>query len=246
MENYKELLKKLNKDRIPAHVAIIMDGNGRWARKHGKKRIFGHKKGVETVRKIVEVSAEAGVKYLTIYAFSTENWRRSKNEVNYLMKLILDSLLKEIDELIKNNVVIRFIGTEEKLPGNYNKKVYETCKLSWQNTGLNLNVAMNYGGRREILEAVKKISQKVKDGKISVDDINEEMIANHLYTAGMPDPDLVIRTSGELRLSNYLIWQTAYSEFWFTDILWPDFTKADFITALLDYQSRERRFGARK
>ena len=246
MENYKELLKKLNKDRIPAHVAIIMDGNGRWARKHGKKRIFGHKKGVETVRKIVEVSAEAGVKYLTIYAFSTENWRRSKNEVNYLLKLILDSLLKEIDELIKNNVVIRFIGTEEKLPGNYNKKVYETCKLSWQNTGLNLNVAMNYGGRREILEAVKKISQKVKDGKISVDDINEEMIANHLYTAGMPDPDLVIRTSGELRLSNYLIWQTAYSEFWFTDILWPDFTKADFITALLDYQSRERRFGARK
>ena len=246
MENYKELLKKLNKDRIPAHVAIIMDGNGRWARKHGKKRIFGHKKGGETVRKIVEVSAEAGVKYLTIYAFSTENWRRSKNEVNYLLKLILDSLLKEIDELIKNNVVIRFIGTEEKLPGNYNKKVYETCKLSWQNTGLNLNVAMNYGGRREILEAVKKISQKVKDGKISVDDINEEMIANHLYTAGMPDPDLVIRTSGELRLSNYLIWQTAYSEFWFTDILWPDFTKADFITALLDYQSRERRFGARK
>ncbi len=246
MENYKELLKKLNKDRIPAHVAIIMDGNGRWARKHGKKRIFGHKKGVETVRKIVEVSAEAGVKYLTIYAFSTENWRRSKNEVNYLLKLILDSLLKEIDELIKNNVVIRFIGTEEKLPGNYNKKVYETCKLSWQNTGLNLNVAMNYGGRREILEAVKKISQKVKDGKISVDDINEEMIANHLYTAGMPDPDLVIRTSGELRLSNYLIWQTAYSEFWFTDILWPDFTKTDFITALLDYQSRERRFGARK
>ncbi len=246
MEKYRELMQELKKDRVPKHVAIIMDGNGRWARKHHKKRIFGHKKGVETVRKIVEVSAEVGIKYLTIYAFSTENWRRSKNEVNYLLKLILDSLLKEIDELIKNNVVIRFIGTREKLPGDYNKKVYETCKLSWNNTGLNLNVAMNYGGRREIIDAVKKIISDVKAGKIEEDDINEDLFSDYLYTAGMPDPDLVIRTSGELRLSNYLVWQTAYSEFWFTDILWPDFTKADFVRAILDYQSRERRFGARK
>ncbi len=244
--NYKDLIKKINPERIPKHVAIIMDGNGRWAKKHGKKRIFGHKKGVETVRKIVEVSAEIGIKYLTIYAFSTENWRRSKNEVNYLLKLILDSLLKEIEELIKNNVVIRFIGTEEKLPGNYNKKVNETCKLSWHNNGLNLNVAMNYGGRKEILDAIKKLFNDVQNNKIKLDDLDEKLFSDYLYTAGMPDPDLVIRTSGELRLSNYLIWQTAYSEFWFTDVLWPDFTKADFINAILDYQSRERRFGARK
>ena len=244
--SYKELIKNIDFNRMPKHIAIIMDGNGRWAKQHNQKRVFGHKKGVETVRQIVEASGEIGLDYLTIYAFSTENWRRSKDEVNYLLKLILDSLLKEIDELIKNNVVIRFIGTEEKLPGNYNQKVYETCKKSWNNTGLNLNVAMNYGGRREIIEAIKKIGAEIKSGQLDVDEISEKMFSNYLYTANMPDPDLLIRTSGELGLSDYLVWQTAYSEFWFTDKLWPDFSKEDYINAILDYQARNRRFGARK
>jgi len=230
---------------MPEHIAIIMDGNGRWAELNNTKRLNGHKKGVEIVRNIVETSVEIGLKYLTIYAFSTENWRRSKTEVNYLLKLIMDSLVKEIDDLNRNNVNIRFVGSRKELSASYNKKVMETCSKSWDNTGLHLNVAMNYGGRREILDAFLQIYEELQENKIDLQDLNDDLMNNYLYTAGMPDPDLMIRTSGEIRSSNFLVWQTAYSEFWFTDTLWPDFSRKEFIQAILDYQKRNRRFGAR-
>ncbi len=243
--NYKELIKKIDKLKIPKHIAIIMDGNGRWARIHKTRRLNGHKKGVEAVRRIVETSTEIGLQYLTIYAFSTENWRRSRTEVNYLLKLIMDSLIREIEELNSNNVNIRFIGSEKELSQSYNKKVVEVCRKSWNNTGLHLNVAMNYGGRREIIEAFQKIISDVQAGKIDKSKIDDKIVSNYLYTTSIPDPDFVIRTSGEKRLSNFLIWQSAYSEFWFTDTLWPDFSREEFIRAILDFQNRERRFGAR-
>lgn len=244
--DYKLLIPKIDKDKMPNHIAIIMDGNGRWAKKHKMQRVNGHKAGVRVVREIVETAREINLKYLTVYAFSTENWGRSKMEVNYLLKLILDSLIGEIDDLVKNGVNIRFIGTEEHLPPGYDVKVEENCRRSWHNNDLYLNVAMNYGGRRELIEAVQAISVKVKDGELKPEDINEQVISNHLYTAGMPDPDLVIRTSGEIRLSNYLIWQSTYSEFWFTETLWPDFSRAEFIQSVLDFQERKRRFGKRE
>jgi len=222
-----------------------MDGNGRWARRHKTKRINGHREGVKSVRDIVEISVEIGLQYLTIYAFSTENWRRSKTEVNYLLKLIMDSLVREINELNKNNVVIRFIGSKKNLSQDYNKKVIETCKKSWNNTGLHLNVAMNYGGRQEIIDAVNEIIVDMKAGKIESGEITENLINQYLYTDGMPDPDLIIRTSGEMRLSNFLVWQSVYSELWVTETLWPDFHREEFLRAILDYQKRERRFGAR-
>jgi len=242
---YKKLIEKIDKDRLHRHIAIIMDGNGRWAKLHNTKRINGHKKGVEAVSNIVEASIDIGIEYLTVYAFSTENWKRSKTEVNYLLKLIMDSLIKEIDRLNKNNVSIRFFGSKEELSSNYNRKVIETCKKSWKNTGLHFNVAMNYGGRREIIDAFQNIYSDIKAKKLSSNDINNETIGKYLYTAGIPDPDLMIRTSGEIRLSNFLVWQTAYSEFWFTDTLWPDFSKIEYAEAILDYQNRNRRFGAR-
>jgi len=242
---YKKLITQLDKERMPEHIAIIMDGNGRWAELNNTKRLNGHKKGVEIVRNIVETSVEIGLKYLTIYAFSTENWRRSKTEVNYLLKLIMDSLVKEIDDLNRNNVNIRFVGSRKELSASYNKKVMETCSKSWDNTGLHLNVAMNYGGRREILDAFLQIYEELQENKIDLQDLNDDLMNNYLYTAGMPDPDLMIRTSGEIRSSNFLVWQTAYSEFWFTDTLWPDFSRKEFIQAILDYQKRNRRFGAR-
>ncbi|MCD4796270.1 MAG: isoprenyl transferase [Candidatus Cloacimonetes bacterium] len=243
--NYKDLIAKLDKSQMPRHIAIIMDGNGRWAKLHKTKRVFGHKKGVEAVRRIVETAVEAKLEYLTIYAFSTENWTRSKAEVNYLLKLIMDSLINEINELIKNNVNIRFLGSEKDLSEQYNKKVLQNCKKSWNNTGLHLNVAMNYGGRRELLEAFNKILQDIKPGEMADQKIDENMLKNYLYTANMPDPDMIIRTSGEKRLSNFLIWQSAYSELWFTKTLWPDFSREEFIQAILDFQKRKRRFGAR-
>ena len=242
--NYKEMIAKLDKSKMPRHIAIIMDGNGRWAKKHKTKRINGHKEGVKAVRRIVETAVEAGAEYLTIYAFSTENWRRSKTEVSYLLKLIMDSLVKEINELIKNNVNIRFIGSREKLEESYNKRVMETCKKSWKNTGLHLNVAMNYGGRKELLDAFSSILADVRSSKLDTE-ITEKIVSDYLYTAGMPEVDLVIRTSGEERLSNFLIWQSAYAEFWFTQTLWPDFSREEFIQAMLDFQQRKRRFGER-
>jgi len=243
--SYKELITQLDKEKMPRHIAIIMDGNGRWARRHKTKRINGHREGVKSVRDIVEISVEIGLQYLTIYAFSTENWRRSKTEVNYLLKLIMDSLVREINELNKNNVVIRFIGSKKNLSQDYNKKVIETCKKSWNNTGLHLNVAMNYGGRQEIIDAVNEIIVDMKAGKIESGEITENLINQYLYTDGMPDPDLIIRTSGEMRLSNFLVWQSVYSELWVTETLWPDFHREEFLRAILDYQKRERRFGAR-
>ncbi|MFC1888084.1 isoprenyl transferase [Candidatus Cloacimonadota bacterium] len=243
--SYKDLLLKLEKKKMPNHIAIIMDGNGRWADLHNTKRVNGHKKGVETVRKIVETSVEIGLQYLTIYAFSTENWRRSKSEVSYLLKLILDSLVKEIDELNSNNVNIRFIGSPKEMSATYNRKVIETCRKSWDNTGLHLNVAMNYGGRREIIDAFQLIHHDIKEKKLQLDEVDDELVSKYLYTSGIPDPDLIIRTSGEKRSSNFLVWQAAYSEYWFTNTLWPDFSRSEYISAILDYQTRNRRFGAR-
>ena len=243
--SYKDLIKHIDKDKMPKHIAIIMDGNGRWAKQHNTKRVNGHKKGVEAVRNIVETAEEVGLEYLTVYAFSTENWGRSKTEVSYLLKLIMDSLVKEIDELNKNNVNIRFIGSRQELQESYNRRVVETCKKSWKNTGLHLNVAMNYGGRREIIEAFQDIFKEIQDGKINADEIDDQLINQYLYTADMPDPDYIIRTSGEQRLSNFLLWQSAYSEFWFTPTLWPDFSRSEFVQSILDYQNRERRFGKR-
>lgn len=243
---YRELIPQIDKEKMPRHIAVIMDGNGRWAKQHHTKRVNGHKEGVRVVREIVETAREVGLKYLTVFAFSTENWGRSKYEVNYLLKLILDSLIGEIDELVANGVNIRFIGTKDQLPRGYDVKVEKNCSRSWHNSDLYLNVAMNYGGRKELVDAVKAIAQKVASGEMAAADISEQIISDHLYTQGMPDPDLVIRTSGEMRLSNYLIWQATYAEFWFTDTLWPDFTRSEFIQAILDYQSRKRRFGKRQ
>lgn len=245
MMSYKDLIPLIDKTKMPKHIAIIMDGNGRWAKLHNTKRVNGHKKGVETVRNIVETSVEIGLEYLTVYAFSTENWGRSKTEVSYLLKLIMDSLVKEIDELKRNNVNIRFIGSKKELQESYNRKVIDTCKKSWDNDGLKLNVAMNYGGRREIIDAFGEIYDDIKAGKITFTDIDDKLINQHLYTSGMPDPDYIIRTSGEQRLSNFLLWQSAYAEFWFTNTLWPDFSRSEFLQSILDYQNRERRFGKR-
>lgn len=243
-DNLNELISKLDTEKMPRHIAIIMDGNGRWAKQHKLKRVQGHRAGVKALHNVVEVCGDIDLEYLTVYAFSTENWGRSKTEVSYLLKLIMDSLIKEIDELIENNVNIRFIGTKEKLEESYNKKVMETCRKSWKNTGLHLNIAMNYGGRKELTDAFKYIYQNIKDGKIS-EEITEDLISQYLYTAGMPDIDLVIRTSGEERLSNFLLWQTAYAELWFTNTFWPDFSKNEFLTAILEFQRRKRRFGKR-
>lgn len=240
-----KLKEQVNQHKLPNHIAIIMDGNGRWAKKHKFKRINGHKKGVKTVRQIVEISGEIGLQYLTLYAFSTENWRRSQTEVNYLLKLMIDTLDKEIDELVEKNVVVKFIGTDKGLSPSYRKKIESASQKSWNNDGLHLNVAMNYGGRRELVEAVQEIGKELKSGQLEAEKIDEKVIADHLYTANMPDPDLLIRTSGEHRLSNFLIWQSAYAELWFTPVLWPDFTKKHFLEAILDFQNRDRRFGAR-
>ena len=245
MTKLNELEKKVLANPLPKHIAIIMDGNGRWAKMRNQKRIIGHKAGVDALRKVVEIAGDINLEYLTVYAFSTENWGRSKTEVNYLLKLIMDSLNKEIEELRKNNVNIRFIGSEKELSAGYNKKVLETCKKSWDNDGLKFNIAMNYGSRREIFEAFLKMHSELENGKLSINEINEDTISNYFYTADMPDPELVIRTSGEQRLSNFLIWQSAYAEFWFTKTLWPDFSKEEFLQAIVDFQTRERRFGKR-
>jgi len=245
MENLAELTKIVQADQLPQHVAIIMDGNGRWARQHNLKRVNGHKAGVDALRQIVEIAGDIGLQYLTVYAFSTENWGRSKIEVSYLLKLIMDSLNKEIEELRQNNVNIRFIGSPQELEASYNKKIIKTCQKSWDNDGLHFNIAMNYGSRREITEAFQKLHQDLLSGKLAEQDISEQTISDYLYTADMPDPELIIRTSGEQRLSNFLIWQSAYSEFWFTKTLWPDFSKVEFLQALRDFQNRERRFGKR-
>jgi len=243
MQNFNTLKAQLKSDRLPAHIAVIMDGNGRWAKRKGATRLFGHKNGVESVRAIVEASVEIGLKNLTIYAFSTENWSRPEDEVNGLLKLILDSLIDEIEQMSKNNIVVRFIGSNQNLSPQYQQKILQECKKSWQNTGLHFFIAMNYGGRFEIIEGVKKIVDNCAKGVINASDINEKMFEQYLYTGGVPDPDLLIRTSGEKRLSNFLVWQSAYTELYFTDVLWPDFTKECFLEAIIDFQKRDRRYG---
>ena len=240
--DYKKLIEGIDQKKMPRHIGIIMDGNGRWAKERNQSRIKGHYQGIKSVREVVEISGEIGLEYLTIYAFSTENWNRPKLEVKALFKLLMDSLLKEVDDLHKNNVNMHFIGTSENLPKDYLQKINNICKKTWNNTGLYFNIALNYGGRTEILEAVNSIIADVKSEKIS-GEIDEKLFSQYLYTCNQPDPDLIIRTSGEQRLSNFLVWQSAYAEFWFTDIYWPDFGKPEFAEAILGYQKRKRRFG---
>lgn len=229
--------------RIPAHVAIIMDGNGRWAKEQGKERSFGHEKGVDTVRQITEIASELGVKYLTLYTFSTENWNRPKQEVDLLMNLVVTAIEQQTPELIRNNVRLTVVGDTQRMPDFARKRLERCISDTSKDTGLVLCLALSYSSRWEIVEACRQIAQQAKDGTVNPDEINEDTIAQHLATAAMPDPDLLIRTGGDLRISNYLLWQIAYSELYFTSKYWPAFTREDFIDAIVDFQSRERRFG---
>ncbi|MCB2341000.1 isoprenyl transferase [Clostridium estertheticum] len=233
----------LDMSKIPKHIAIIMDGNGRWAKERNLPRALGHKAGVEAIRKIVKECDRLGVKYLTLYAFSTENWNRPIKEVDSLMKLLVEYLKKEVEELNVNDVVVNSIGNISKLPLICREELNNAYEKTKNNKGLILNLALNYGGRSEIVDAVKEISADLINRKISKDQINEELISKYMYTSKMPDPDLIIRPSGELRLSNFLLWQGAYSELWFSDINWPDFHEEQLQSAIMDYQKRDRRFG---
>lgn len=235
--------KEIEKDKLPKHIAIIMDGNGRWAKKRGNIRLFGHKKGVSTVNEIVTASAELGLEYLTLYAFSTENWNRPQDEVSGLMSLLVSALEKNLEKLLKNNVRLLTIGDLQSLPHEIYKKILEAQEQSKHNTGLTLLLALSYSSRWEITQAVKNIAQLCIDGKISIEDIEYNTINSHLCTYNIPDPELVIRTSGEYRISNFLLLQSAYAEYYFTKTLWPDFSKQEFIQAIVDFQQRERRFG---
>ena len=235
----EELIKK----EIPKHIAIIMDGNGRWAKERGKIRVFGHKKGVETVRRIVEASSEIGLNFLTIYAFSTENWNRPKLEVEALMALLVRAIKNETANLMKNNVKLLAIGDHSKLPKKVYTKLEGIIKETSNNTGLTLVLALSYSSRWEIINAMKNIAKKVENKEITSEEINESTIQNHLTTANIPDPELLIRTSGEHRISNFLLWQIAYSELNFCPKYWPDYQKEDLYQAIFDFQNRERRFG---
>lgn len=238
----KELLLKLDRDTIPSHVAIIMDGNGRWAVEKGLPRTEGHRQGVETVRSTVRNCSDLGINVLTLFAFSTENWKRPAGEVNFLMSLPEKYFKQELPELMKNNVRVRLIGDGARLPRKVQKAVSEGSEATKNNSGMILNFALNYGSRAEILVAVNRLiaDSKINNKSASVD---EKLFSKYLYTADIPDPDLLIRTSGEMRISNFLLWQLAYSELWFTDIYWPDFSRLHLLEALFDYQSRKRRFG---
>ncbi len=240
MESFRD---RLNNKNIPAHIAIIMDGNGRWAQKQGASRIFGHEHGVDAVRSTVEGAGEIGVKYLTLYAFSTENWDRPKFEVEALMTLLVHTIEGETESLMKNNVRLGAIGDLSKMPGEVKEKLMKCIKTLDGNTGLNLILALSYSSKWEILEAVKKIALDAKENKILPKNIDDNLFRKYLATAGIPDPELLIRTSGEQRISNFLLWQIVYSELYFTETLWPDFRKEDLFLAIYDYQQRERRFG---
>lgn len=229
--------------KLPRHVAIIMDGNGRWAAKRGLPRTKGHSAGVKSVREIVEIAGEIGIDFITMYTFSVENWKRPKDEVASLMELLSKTTLQELDDLMKNNVRLIATGRIDELPLTRRKVLNSAIKKTSKNTGLTLNLALNYGGRTEILDAVQAISKDVQEGKIKPNDIDETLLSSYLYTAELPDPDLLIRTSGEMRLSNFLIWQTSYTEIYITETLWPDFGKKDFLEAVRDYIGRDRRFG---
>lgn len=237
------LLQSVDKKKLPLHIAIIMDGNGRWAAQHGKDRIFGHQQGVESVRRVIEAAAEIGIKYLTLYAFSTENWGRPDDEVSALMGIMVQSLNNETDNLIKNKVRLSAIGDLDRLADDVRERLSETIRLTSSSTGLNLVVALSYSSRWEIAEAARKIADETAKGVIKIESVNEILFEKYLSTSGIPDPDLMIRTSGELRISNFLLWQLAYTELYFTEKLWPDFSKEDFYNAIIDFQNRERRFG---
>jgi undecaprenyl diphosphate synthase len=241
--NNMSLKEKLIPERLPRHIAIIMDGNGRWAKEKGKDRLFGHYNGVESVRNIVEGCAELGIEYLTLYAFSTENWDRPKDEVTGLMELLVKTIRNEVATLNKNNIRLHVIGNISLLPEDAHEELADACEETKNNTGLNLIMALSYSSRWEILNTVKSIANEVNNGSLKPDQITEEVFQQHLCTAGFPDPELMIRTSGEYRISNFLLYQLAYSELYFTETLWPDFRKENLYTALLDYQMRERRFG---
>jgi undecaprenyl diphosphate synthase len=233
----------INKENLPKHLAIIMDGNGRWAKKQGFLRAVGHENGTKSVRITVETCARLGIENLTLYAFSTENWNRPKLEVDTLMKLLISSLKKELKTLIDNNIRLNSIGNLDKLPNSAKKELLEVIEKTKNNSHMTLTLALNYGAREEIINAVKNISDKVKNNIISIDSIDESIINEHLYTQNLPDVDLVIRTSGEHRISNFLLWQIAYAEFYFTEVLWPDFRDEHLYEAIISYQQRERRFG---
>ncbi|MCL6493282.1 MAG: isoprenyl transferase [Ignavibacterium sp.] len=240
-EKLQQELKKSGE--IPKHIAIIMDGNGRWAKKRGLPRVAGHKRGVDTVKDIVEACAEIGVKYLTLYTFSTENWKRPKEEVSTLMRLLLNSLKDRVDELCENDIKLTTIGDTDALPYEVQKQLKADIERTKNNKKMTLNLALSYSGRWEILEAVKKISRAVEKGDIKADEINEQLFSKFLTTKDLPDPDLVIRTSGEFRVSNFLLWQIAYSEFVITEIYWPDFNRHHLYESIRAFQKRERRFG---
>lgn len=237
---------ELSHENLPSHVAIIMDGNGRWARKRGLPRIAGHHAGMTTVRDIIRASDDLGIRYLTLYAFSTENWKRPRTEVEYLMRLPEEFFRTEIEELVERGVRVRFIGDTTKLPAYTQETVLRTLERTGENTGMTVCFALNYGGRADIVEAIKAYARRVEEESLDWNEVSEENFSCYLSTYGIPDPDLIIRTSGEQRLSNFLIWQAAYSEFWFTDSLWPDFNREELRRALADYQKRKRRFGGLK
>ena len=239
----QEILEKIDKNNLPKHVAIIMDGNGRWAKSRGEERTFGHKNAISAVRNAISACNKVGIEYLTLYTFSTENWNRPNDEVETLMSLLSETLLKEAAELFSKGVRLHVIGEVENLPTLVREQLLNVVELTKKNSNGNLVLALSYGSQREILNAVKEIAQEVKEGKISAEDINEKLFENHLYTKDLPPVDLLIRTSGEVRISNFLLWQIAYAELQFLDIFWPDFQEDHLYQCIINYQNKERRFG---
>lgn len=239
----KDLPVDIDKDRLPQHIAVIMDGNGRWAKRQGKPRIVGHQKGVDTLKDLLRCCKDWGIPALTVYAFSTENWGRPQEEVKFLMTLFERVLRRELKEMCEENIRIRFVGNLDMLPNSLQEEIKRSMEDTQENQDVAFTVATNYGGRQEIIHACRAIASQVAAGLITPEDINEELWENHLYTAGMSHPDLLIRTSGEMRISNFLLWQMAYAEIYVTDTLWPDFDRVEFHKALVSYQNRERRFG---
>jgi len=237
------LLEKIDKSRVPQHIAIIMDGNGRWAKQQGENRVFGHYEGVNSVRDVVEAAGEAGVKFMTLYAFSTENWNRPKEEVQALMELLVATISMETPKLNKNNVRLQAIGDLDSLPPGCVQELNQALATTAQNTGLTLILALSYSAKWEIITAIRRMGQQIEAGTLRAADMSEALLEQNLCTHAYPDPELMIRTSGEHRISNFLLWQLAYAEFYFTEKLWPDFRREDLFEAILDYQSRERRFG---
>ncbi len=246
INKYKRFKNEIfDKNKLPKHLAIIMDGNGRWAEKKGLPRSAGHREGAKTVRRVITSCLNFNIPILTLFAFSTENWKRPKNEINYLIKLFERVLNKEKENLIKNNIKINFIGRLNELPNSLNETMNELSKSTRKNNKLILNIAINYGGRAEIVDAFKSIALKIVENKIDIKEINENIIKNNLYTHNLPDPDLLIRTAGEMRISNFMIWQVAYTEFWVTPIFWPDFSENNLVEAIINFQKRVRKYGGK-